>query len=61
LRKSHGLRSWQVGVKEMSASEPLTRCRNIKDDVKTGVLLWSRDKHGRYLLTDRVASGIKVA
>jgi hypothetical protein len=45
----------------MSASEPLMRCRNIKDDVKTGVLIWSRDEHETNLLTDRVASGIKVA
>jgi hypothetical protein len=61
LRKSRGIGSWQVWVREMSASEPLMRCRNIKDDVKTGVLVWSRDKHGSNLLTDRVASGIKVA
>jgi hypothetical protein len=45
----------------MSASEPLMRCRNIKDDAKTGVLIWFRDGHGRNLLTDRAASGIKVA
>jgi hypothetical protein len=45
----------------MSASEPLMRCRNIKDDVKTGVLIWSRDGYGSNLLTDRAASGIKVA
>ncbi len=61
MRKSHGLGSWQVWIKEMSASEPLMRCRNIKDDVKTGVLSWFRDEHGRNLLTDRAASGIKVA
>jgi hypothetical protein len=30
-------------------------------DVKTGVLRWFRDQHGRGLLTDRAASGIKVA
>jgi hypothetical protein len=41
----------------MSASKPLMRCRNSKVDVKTGVLCWSRDKHGGSLLTGRAASG----
>ena len=45
----------------MSASEPLMRCRNIMDDVKTGVLSWSQEKHRGYLLTVGAASGIKVA
>ena len=48
-------------VREMSVSEPLTRCRNNKDDVKTRVLSWFWDKHRGYLLTVCVASGIKVA
>jgi hypothetical protein len=61
LRKSHGLRSWQVWIKEMSASEPLMRCRNPEDDVETGVLAWFRDEHGGSLFTGRAASGIKVA
>ena len=29
------LRPCPVGIKEMSASEPLMRCRNIRDGVKT--------------------------
>ena len=61
MRKSRGKGSRQVWVREMSASEPLMRCRNIKDDVETGVLLWFRDEYGRYLLAERAASGIKVA
>ncbi len=48
-------------VRETSTSEPLMRCRNKKGDVETGVLSWSRDKHGGSLLTGRAASGIKVA
>jgi hypothetical protein len=55
------LRSWQVWIKEMSASEPLMRCRQFKNDVKTGVLPVSQDKPRGYLLTAWVASGIKVA
>jgi hypothetical protein len=30
-------------------------------DVKTGVICWLREQQGRNLLTDRAASGIKVA
>jgi hypothetical protein len=30
----------------MSDREPLMRCRNIWDGVKTGVLTWLQDKHG---------------
>jgi len=46
---------------ETSKSEPLMRCRNIRDGVRTGVLSWFQDKHGGNLLTARVAPGIKVA
>ncbi len=53
--------SWQVWVREMSVSEPLMRCRNIKDDVKTRVLSSSWDKHRGNLLIVCAASGIKVA
>ena len=34
----------QVRIKEMSVSEPLMRCRNIRDGVKTGVLADLQDK-----------------
>jgi hypothetical protein len=37
------------------------RCRNVMDDVKTGVLSMSQDKSRGNLLTAWVASGIKVA
>ena len=33
----------QVRIKEMSVSEPLMRCRNIRDGVKTGVLAGLQD------------------
>ncbi len=46
---------------ETSASEPLMRCRNIRGDVKTGVLSWSQDKRRGNLLTVCAASGIEVA
>ncbi len=61
MRKSHGIGLWQVRTREMSASEPLMRCRNSIVDVKTGVLCWFRDQHGGSLCTVRAASGIKVA
>ena len=41
-------KAWQktvsVRIKEMSASESLMRCRNIRDGVKTGVLAGLQDK-----------------
>jgi hypothetical protein len=36
LRKRHGRRLCQVRIREISVSEPLMRCRKVKDDVKTG-------------------------
>ena len=41
----------QVGIKEMSKSEPLMRCRNIRDGVKTGVLAGLQDKFRGNLFT----------
>ena len=51
----------QVWIKEMSGSEPLLRCRNIRDDVKTGVLAGFQDKSRGNLFTVWAASGIKMA
>ena len=48
-------------IREQSASEPLMRCRNVKDGVKTGVLSMFQDKSRGNLFTAWVASGIKVA
>ena len=53
--------SWQGGVREGSESEPPSRCRNDKGDVKTGGISWPQDKHRGNLLIAYAASGIKVA
>jgi hypothetical protein len=50
-----------VRIKEMSASEPLMRCRNIRDGVKTGVLADLQDKPRGSLFTVWATSGIKMA
>jgi hypothetical protein len=50
-----------VRIKEMSVSESLMRCRNIRDGVKTGVLAGLQDKLRGYLFTAWAASGIKMA
>jgi len=50
-----------VRIKEMSVSEPLMRCRNIRDGVKTGVLAGLQDKLRGNLFTAWAASGIKMA
>ena len=46
---------------ETNASEPLTKCRNSKDAIKTGRELLARDKSGRYLLTAQVVTGMEAA
>ena len=54
-------RPCQVRIKEMSASEPLMRCRNIRDGVKTGVLRQLQDKSRGSLFIVWAASGIEMA
>jgi len=61
LRKSHGKRLWQVRIKETSKSEPLMRCRKIRDSIKTGVLADHRDKSRGSLFTAWMVLGIKAA
>ena len=46
---------------DVNASEPLTKCRKRKEDVKTEGFRLLRDWFGGHLLTVRTASGIKVA
>jgi len=36
LRKNHDIGSWKVRFRETSKSDPLKRCRKVKDDIKTG-------------------------
>ena len=38
LRKSQGLGSWQVGIRDTSNSEPLMRHRKDRGEVETGLL-----------------------
>jgi hypothetical protein len=46
---------------ETNTSEPLTKCRNSKDVIKTGRALLARDKSGGYLLTAQVVTGMEAA
>ena len=61
MRKSHGIRLWQVRIKETSVNEPLMRCRNCLGGIKTGGLAVLRDKLRGNLFTAWVVSGIKAA
>ena len=61
VKEKSRLRLWQVRVRETSVSEPLMRCRNHKDDVKTGGLADFQDESRGGLFTAWAASGIKVA
>nr|WP_244191142.1 reverse transcriptase domain-containing protein [Prosthecochloris sp. ZM] len=56
-----GIRSCQIRFVESNANEPLMNCRKRRDDVKTGRESLAREKSGRNLFTDRMASGIKAA
>ena len=55
------MRRNQVCIKATSVSEPLMTCRKRRDDVKTEGKSLTWDKFGGKLLTDRMASGMKVA
>jgi len=59
--KRRGIRSRQVWIKEMSASEPSTKRRKEVDDTKTRVCTRLWDQYGRYLLTGHEVSGVKKA
>ena len=48
-------------IGKANASEPPTKCRKHRDDVKTGVESLPRDQRWGNPLTASVASGIKVA
>ena len=59
--KRHDFRSCQVWIREMSANEPLMRHRKHLNDIKTGTRSASWERHGRYLFTARVVSGVEEA
>ena len=61
VKEKAGQRPSQVRFREASASELPLRCRNEKDDVRTGGLTKPQDKSEGSLFTARAASGIKVA
>ena len=61
VKEKAGQRPCQVRFREASASELLMRCRNEKDDVKTGGLTIFQDESEGNLFTAWAASGIKVA
>ena len=59
MEKAHVRR--QVGAEKANVSEPLLKCRNVLDDIETGVWILPRDGSGGCLLTGQVVSGMKVA
>lgn len=61
VKEKAGQRSCQVRFRETSVSKLPLRCRNQKDDVKTGGLTIFQDKLKGNLFTAWAASGIKVA
>ena len=59
--KRRDVRSRHVGIREMSANDPLRKRRKDLDDTKTRVSPVSWEKHGRYLLTIHAVSGVQAA
>ena len=57
--KAHVMR--QVGTGKASVSEPLMTCRNTVDDIKTGVVKWSRDEPGGCPSIGQAVSGMEAA
>ncbi len=51
----------QVGASELNASEPLLTCRKLKDVIKTGIGLLSRDESGGSLQIGQMVTGTKAA
>ena len=51
----------QVGAGKASESEPVMKCRNSLDDIKTGQRGLARDEPGGDLSTAQVVSGMKLA
>jgi hypothetical protein len=50
-----------VGIGKTNASEPLMKCREVGNDIKTGVSMQSRDKPGGCPLIGQVVSGMQAA
>jgi hypothetical protein len=59
--KRRDVRSRHVGIREMSANDPLRKRRKDLDDTKTRVSPVSWEQHGRYLLTVHAGSGVQAA
>lgn len=51
----------QVWIVKASDPEPLLKCRNAKDDIRTGMQKRFRDKPEGYLFTALAVSGMKRA
>ena len=56
--KRRDSRSRHVGIREMSANDPLMKRRKVFDDTETRVSTVSWEQHGRDLLTGHAGSGV---
>jgi len=50
-----------VGIGKTNESEPLMKCREVGNDVKTGASMQSREEPGGCPLIGQVASGMQAA
>ena len=50
-----------VGIGKTNASEPLRKCREVGNDIETGVSMQSRDESGGCPLIGQAVSGMQAA
>ncbi len=50
-----------MGIRKTNASEPLMRCRDLGNDIRTGVSMRLRDEPGGSPFTGQAVSGIEAA
>ena len=50
-----------MGIRKTNASEPLMTCRDLGNDIETGVSMQSRDEPGGCPSIGQVVSGMQVA
>ena len=50
-----------MGIRKTNASEPLWTCRDLGNDIETGVSMRSRDEPGGCPFIGQVVSGMEVA
>ena len=60
-RGEGGVRAVRWGFRKTNASEPPMKCRDLGNDIRTGVSMRSRDEPGGWPLIGQAVSGMQAA